>query len=136
MRRFAGHFESIVGFHRKSPEPPPPDCLYMPVEITSDESVQEGLRMIREHHGDHIASVIHLSAYYDFVGEPSTKYNEITVHGTERLLHGLRKLGFHVALEPRSYFSPWGWVGCPSWRKMTETRGRILGKPGPCRRTA
>jgi nucleoside-diphosphate-sugar epimerase len=96
MRRFAGRFESIVGFDRKSPKPPPPDCVYMPVEITSDESVQEGLRMVREHHGDHIASVIHLAAYYDFFGAPSTKYDEITVRGTGRLLRGLRDLGFHV----------------------------------------
>jgi nucleoside-diphosphate-sugar epimerase len=96
MRRFAGHFESIVGFDRKSPKPPPPGCVYLPVEITSDESVQEGLRVVREHHGDHIASAIHLAAYYDFFGEPSTKYDEITVRGTGRLLRGLRDLGFHV----------------------------------------
>jgi NAD(P)-dependent dehydrogenase (short-subunit alcohol dehydrogenase family) len=43
MRRFAGRFESIVGFDRKAPAPPPPGCVYMPVEITSDTSVREGL---------------------------------------------------------------------------------------------
>ena len=96
MRRFAGRFDSVVGFDREAPKPPPPGCAHIPVDITSDESVQEGLRVLREHHGTHIASVIHLAAYYDFFGEPSTKYDEITVRGTGRLLRGLRDLGFKV----------------------------------------
>ena len=96
MRRFAGRFESIVGFDRKAPAPPPPGCVYIPVEITSDDGVRQGLRTIREHHGAHVASVIHLAAYYDFFGEPSTKYDEITVRGTGRLLRGLRELDFNV----------------------------------------
>lgn len=96
MRRFAGQFESIVGFDRKAPAPPPPGCVYVPVEITSDDSVREGLRTIRDHHGAHVASVIHLAAYYDFFGDRSPKYDEITVRGTGRLLGGLRELGFDV----------------------------------------
>lgn len=96
MRRFAGRFDDVVGFDRKSPNPPPPGCTYVPVEITSEESVHEGLRIVREHHGVHVASVIHLAAYYDFFGEPSEKYDEITVRGTGRLLRGLRELDFKV----------------------------------------
>lgn len=96
MRRFAGRFESTVGFDRKAPAPPPPGCVSIPVEITSDDSVREGLRAIREHHGAHVASVVHLAAYYDFFGEPSPKYDEITVRGTGRLLRGLRELDFQV----------------------------------------
>jgi hypothetical protein len=37
----------------------------VPVEITSDEGVREGSRIIREHHGAYLASVIHLAASYD-----------------------------------------------------------------------
>ena len=96
MRRFAGHFGDVVGFDRKAPAPPPPGCTYVPVEITSDESVREGLRVIREHHGSRVASVIHLAAYYDFFGAPSEKYDEITVRGTERLLRGLGEAGLRV----------------------------------------
>ena len=96
MRRFAGRFDQVVGFDRKSPNPPPPGCVHVPVEITSDESVQQGLASIREHHGGHVGSVVHLAAYYDFFGEPSPKYEEITVRGTGRLLRGLRELGFRV----------------------------------------
>lgn len=96
MRRLTGRFSDVVGFDRKAPKPPPPGCTYIPVEITSDESVREGLRVVREHHGTHVASVIHLAAYYDFFGEPSTKYDEITVRGTDRLLRGLRDAGLQV----------------------------------------
>lgn len=96
MRRFVGRFDHVIGFDRKAPAPPPPGCVAIPVDITSDESVRKGLLMIREHHGAHVASVIHLAAYYDFFGKPSEKYDEITVRGTGRLLHGLHDLGFTV----------------------------------------
>ena len=96
MRRMAGRFEGIVGFDREAPKLPSPGCLYVPVDVTSDESVREGLRIVREHHGTQVVSVIHLAAYYDFLGEPTTKYDEITVGGTRRLLRGLRDGGFQV----------------------------------------
>ncbi len=96
MRRFAGKFDHVVGFDRKAPGPPPPDCVYIPVEITSDDSVLNGLRVIREHHGDQVASVVHLAAYYDFLGKPSPRYDEITVQGTARLLRGLTEVGLAV----------------------------------------
>jgi NAD(P)-dependent dehydrogenase (short-subunit alcohol dehydrogenase family) len=67
MRRFAGRFDDVVGFDRKAPNPPPPGCTAVAVDITSGESVREGLFMIREHHGAYVASVIHLAAYYALV---------------------------------------------------------------------
>jgi nucleoside-diphosphate-sugar epimerase/uncharacterized membrane protein len=91
MRRLSGRFSDVVGFDRKAPSPPPPGCTHIPVDITSDDSVREGLRILREHHGTHIAAVVHLAAYYDFLGKPSPKYDEITVKGTGRLLRGLRE---------------------------------------------
>lgn len=127
MRRFAGRFSDVVGFDRKAPNPPPPGCTYIAVEITSDESVREGLRMIREHHGSRVASVIHLAAYYDFFGEPSDKYDEITVKGTQRLLRGLREHNFtveqfvfsstmlvHRPAEPGEFISE-DWAIEPTW---------------------
>ncbi len=95
MRRLRKRFSDVVGFDRQAPSPSPRDCTYIPVDITSDESVQEGLRAVSEHHGRYIAAVVNLAAYYDFLGKPSSKYTEITVDGTERLLHGLRQ-GFKV----------------------------------------
>ena len=95
MQRLAGRFSDVVGIDRKAPTPAPPDCVYIAVDISSDDSVREGLKILREHHGTHIAAVVHLAAYYDFLGKPSSKYDEITVKGTGRLLHGLRD-GFEV----------------------------------------
>jgi len=96
MRRFAGRFTDVVGFDRKAPQPAPPGCTYITVDITSDDDVRDGIRTVREHHGSHIVSVIHLAAYYDFFGEPSPKYDEITVQGTGRLLRELRAQEFQV----------------------------------------
>ena len=66
----------------------------MCVDLTSNESVRSGLERVRQGYGERVASVIHLAAYYDFSGEPSAKYEEITIRGTERLLRGLKN--FHV----------------------------------------
>ena len=90
IARLAGHFH-VDGFDRAGPPVPPSvtehviDC-----DLTSDESVQRALDTVRRKHGGRIASVIHLAAYYDFAGEPSPLYEDLTVRGTERLLKGLR----------------------------------------------
>lgn len=55
MARLTGHFSDVVGFDRNAPAPPPPDCVRIPVDIASDDSVREGLRILREHHGTHAA---------------------------------------------------------------------------------
>ena len=47
---------------------------------------------MKERCGGPIASVIHLAAYYDFSGEPSELYEQVTVRGTERLLRALHNL--------------------------------------------
>ena len=95
MGRLTGRFSNIVGFDLKAPTPPPPGCKRIPVDISSDDSVKNGLSILREHHGTNVATVIHLAAYYDFLGAPSPKYDEITVNGTGRLLRALRE-GFKV----------------------------------------
>jgi nucleoside-diphosphate-sugar epimerase len=93
VERLAARYH-VVGFDREGPPHPPPVAECVEVDVTSEESLQHGLDHVRERHGERIASVIHLAAYYDFSGEPSPKYDQITVGGTERLLHALRP--FHV----------------------------------------
>ncbi len=87
---------NVVGFDRRAPSHPPPsaECLY--VDLTSDKSVRRGLQAIRDLHGNHLASVIHLAAYYDFSGAPSPLYDKVTVQGTQRLLRMLHELDFEV----------------------------------------
>jgi nucleoside-diphosphate-sugar epimerase len=84
----------VVGFDRPDAQQPPAHTECVDFDVTSDESVREGLRRLRERHGKRIASVIHLAAHCDFSGSPSDKYEAVTVRGTERLLRGLR--GFEV----------------------------------------
>ena len=62
MRRLSEEFDNVVGFDLKAPSPPPPGCTRIPVDITSDQSVEDGLFVLRMHHGKRIAAVIHLAA--------------------------------------------------------------------------
>lgn len=145
MRRFAGRFGTVVGFDRKAPNPPPPDCVYVPVDITSDESVRDGLAMIGDHHGRQVASVVHLAAYYDFFGRPSPLYQDITVRGTGRMLRGLRDGGFqvdqfvfsstmlvHRPAEPGQFINE-DWPIDPTWaypQSKVETEALIAAQRG------
>ena len=62
---------------------------FIECDFTSDESVKLALETVKQRHGTHIASVVHLAAYYDFTGEPSEMYDKLTVAGTRRLLKKL-----------------------------------------------
>jgi nucleoside-diphosphate-sugar epimerase len=59
-------------------------------DLTRDDSVDAAMQTVRDRFGEHLASVIHLAAYYDFSGEPSEMYERLTVQGTARLLHALK----------------------------------------------
>lgn len=80
----------VLGFDRPGAPHPPAQIECVDCDLTSDESVYAAMRHVRERHGERIASVLHLAAYYDFKGEPSDKYETITVRGTERLLRALQ----------------------------------------------
>ena len=87
-------FYNIVVFDVKKPSQLPSHAAWIEVDMTSEGSIEHGLDQVHKHYGDHLASVIHLAAYYDFSGEPSPKYEQITVRGTERLLRALQS--FHL----------------------------------------
>jgi len=65
------------------------DLIYC--DLTDDASVRQAFQQIRERHGDQIASFVHLAAYYDFSGEDSPLYDELTVQGTARVLRELSR---------------------------------------------
>jgi nucleoside-diphosphate-sugar epimerase len=80
-----------MGFDREGPPHPPPETEHViACDLSSDESVCLALDEVRRLGHTRIASIIHLAAYYNFSGEPSPLYEQVTVRGTERLLHGLR----------------------------------------------
>jgi nucleoside-diphosphate-sugar epimerase len=91
IKAFASDY-AMLGFDRAGPPYPPLEAECISVDVTSLESIQRGFERVRYAYGDRIASVIHLAAYYDFSGEPSDRYEEITVRGTERLLQALQDL--------------------------------------------
>lgn len=80
-----------MGFDREGPPHPPPDTEHViACDLTSDHGVRSALDTVRRLGHRRITSVVHLAAYYSFSGEPSPLYEQVTVRGTERLLHGLR----------------------------------------------
>ena len=85
MQRVNKRFDNVVAFDRKAPTPLP-NSVAIPADNTSDVTVREGFRVLREHHGTRIAHCGAFSPYYDFLHKPSPTYDEIKVEGTRPLL--------------------------------------------------
>ena len=77
---------TLVGLDVTDPPADTPLDTVHYMDVTSDMSVREALELVRDEHGERIAAVVHLAAYYDFSGEESPAYEEVTVQGTRRLL--------------------------------------------------
>jgi nucleoside-diphosphate-sugar epimerase len=82
---------TVVGLDVNEPVQLPEGASWRECDLTSDESVEQVLAAVREEFGGHIASVVHLAAYYDFSGEPSPLYEQLTVEGTRRMITGLQR---------------------------------------------
>jgi nucleoside-diphosphate-sugar epimerase len=80
----------VVGLDTKAPKHTAEGTDFINCDLTSDDSVKNALSAIRQRHGDAVASCVHLAAYYDFSGEPSPLYRDLTIEGTRRLLRGLQ----------------------------------------------
>ena len=80
----------MVGFDRGAHSLPPVVAEMVYVDITSEQSIRDGLKRVSTGYGSRIASVIHLAAYYDFAGRPSPLYEKVTVRGTQKLLQALQ----------------------------------------------
>ena len=78
----------VIGLDRESECSRYPDCV--PCDLTSDGSVKKAMDELRKRFGSRFVSVIHLSGYYDFTGEPNPLYEEVNVKGTRRLLQALQ----------------------------------------------
>lgn len=82
----------VIAMDVQEPDQLPAGAEFEHVDLTSDEDVRRSLDQVCRRHGGRIASVIHLAAYYDFAGEPSPLYEQLTVKGTERLLDALQSV--------------------------------------------
>lgn len=94
--RLVGRFRSrhhVFALDVEEPEEQlPENAEFQEIDLTSDASVRAAVERIDRRRPGPIASVVHLAAYYDFSGEPSPLYEEVTVRGTERLLRAVRPL--------------------------------------------
>lgn len=89
VKTLSAHYQ-VVAFDRDTPPHPPAEAECVCFDITDQSSIEAAMRRVRTAYGDHIASVVHLAAYFDLSGEPNPKYDEVTVEGTRRLLKGLQ----------------------------------------------
>ena len=87
---------NVVGFDRAGSPFPPIEVECVSVDLTDEDRIRRALERVRFAYGPRLASVIHLAAYYDFSGESSPLYDEITVRGTQRLLRALHEMRFEV----------------------------------------
>jgi len=73
------------------PEPPKalPNVYDVEFEATDYGVVRGACEEVLRQAGDHLASVVHLAAYYDFSGAESPLYRKVTIEGTDRLLNAL-----------------------------------------------
>jgi nucleoside-diphosphate-sugar epimerase len=145
VRRLARSFR-MIGFDREGWPNPPKEAECVCIDLTSDESVQAAFERVRYAYGDRIASVVHLAAYYDFSGEPSPLYDEITVQGTGRLLRALQQFAVeqfvfsstmlvHAPCEPGERITE-DWPLDPKWdypRSKVATEELIRRERGPIR---
>lgn len=81
---------TLVGLDRPGPPDPPAPAQAIDFDLSSDKAVKAALEKVRRRFGDHIASVIHLAAYFDVSGEPNPLYEKVTVQGTRRLIDALQ----------------------------------------------
>jgi nucleoside-diphosphate-sugar epimerase len=88
--RRLGQRYDVIGLDAHAPRHLGSLLEHIHLDLTKDDSVETALNYLRAKHGNRIASVIHLAADYDFSGEPSPLYDEVTVKGTGRLLRALQ----------------------------------------------
>ena len=87
----------VLAWDKVPPKHELPDtATYQAIDLTSDENVQQHVAALKDTAAGRIASVVHLAAYYDFSGEPSPLYEQVTVRGSERLVRALREHEIHT----------------------------------------
>lgn len=80
----------VIGLDQKIPQKSDDDTENYEIDISSSESISGALGKIKSKHGNRIASVVHLAAYYSFSEKESPQYEKITVKGTEKILNLLK----------------------------------------------
>lgn len=95
INRLADEFRLVI-FDLNPPAADHQNVTFIKADLTDDESTAAALEQLQSDFGSQLTSILHLAAYYDFSGEPSPLYQDLTVEGTRRLLRQLRKKQFHA----------------------------------------
>jgi nucleoside-diphosphate-sugar epimerase len=103
-----------AGFDIERPHKSPEELDFIDCDLTNDASVENALKELARRDGTRLASVVHLAAYYDFSGDPSPLYEELTIKGTQRLLRGLQRFeveqfvfsSTHILMKPSEEGEP------------------------------
>ncbi len=83
----------VFGFDRVGCPEPPKDLDHMrdiECDLSDSASVRAAMQKVHQLTNGKLASVVHMAAYYDFSGEDSKLYQEVTVNGSDRLLNQLK----------------------------------------------
>jgi nucleoside-diphosphate-sugar epimerase len=81
---------TVAGLDVVPPEKTVVGTTWTACDLTDPDSLGSALHCVQDAFGKRIASVVHLAAHYDFTGNPSPLYRELTVEGTRRLLRHLQ----------------------------------------------
>lgn len=90
---FSSQFH-VIGLDVIPPKETRENVTFFKVDLSSAQSVLDVMNQVRNQWGNHIVSVIHLAAYYNFSGGAWEKYQTITIDGTRHLIEALK--GFEV----------------------------------------
>ncbi|GGB55195.1 NAD-dependent epimerase/dehydratase family protein [Blastomonas aquatica] len=77
---------TVVGLDREAGD----DARIIAADLSSAACVDAALKQVRATHGERLASVIHLAAYFDFTGEDHPLYKSLNVEGTRHLMRALQ----------------------------------------------
>lgn len=91
LARGLGEDYQVVGIDRYRPGESDPRIDWYQCDLSHQGSTAAAIESVRRDQGERLASVVHLAAYYDFTGEPSPLYEELTVRGTESLMRLLQR---------------------------------------------
>lgn len=92
IERFKDSPYQIIGLDIVPPSTQqPPNFSYLKLDVSSPDKIKQTMSEIKQRFGDRIASFIHLAAYYNFTGGEWSKYEMITIHGTEHLLEAAKE---------------------------------------------
>lgn len=89
IERFSKDYQ-VIGFDLVPPRDHYDNFHFIKMDLSSEESLSRGFKEVKDKFGDHVVSMIHLAAYYNFTGDHPEMYDLITVKGSERILEHLQ----------------------------------------------